>query len=82
MVLIRITKMLRGWLSMFKQEVGVLLESRIVKMEELSRRPTQIEWKEEMATATSSQSVPSESRSSTDARSDLVLPVFCNKKMG
>ena len=71
MVLIRITKMLRGWLSMFKQEVGVLLESRIVKMEELSRRPTQIEWKEEMATATSSQLVPSESRSSTNARSDL-----------
>ena len=82
MVLIRITKMLRGWLSMFKQEVGVLLESRIVRMEELSRRPAQIEWKEEMATATLSLLVPSESRSSTDARSDLVLPVFCNKKMG
>jgi len=50
MVLIRIAKMLRGWLSMFKREVGVLLESRIVRMEELSRRPAQIEWKEEVAT--------------------------------
>jgi len=39
MVLIRIAKMLRGWLSMFKREVGVLLESRIVRMEELSKRP-------------------------------------------
>ena len=70
MVLIRITKMLRGWFSMFKQEVRVLLESRIVRMEELSRCPAQIEWKEEMAMATSSQLVPSESRSSTNARSD------------
>ena len=35
---------------MFKREVGVLLESRIVRMEELSRRPAQIEWKEEVAT--------------------------------
>jgi hypothetical protein len=39
MVLIRITKMLRGWLSMYKQEVAVVLEELIVKMEELSRRP-------------------------------------------
>ena len=73
MVLIRITKMLRGWFSMFKQEVRVLLESRIVRMEELSRRPTQIEWKEEMTTATSSHLVPSESRSSTNAMSDLAF---------
>jgi len=73
MVLIRITKMLRGWLSMFKQEVGVLLESRIVKMEELSMCPAQIEWKEEMATSTLSQLVPSESRSSTNARSGLAF---------
>ena len=43
MVLIRITKMLRGWLSMFKQEVCVLLESRIIRTEELSRHPAQIE---------------------------------------
>ena len=50
MVLIRIAKMLRGWFSMFKREIGVLLESRIVRMEELSRRPTQIDWKEEVAT--------------------------------
>jgi len=50
MVLIRIAKMLRGWFSMFKREIGVLLESRIVRMEELSRRPAQIEWKEEVAT--------------------------------
>ena len=35
---------------MFKREVEVLLESRIVRMEELSRRPAQIEWKEEVAT--------------------------------
>ena len=60
MVLIRITKMLRGWLSLFKQEVAVVLEGLIVKMEELSRCPAQIEWKEEMATATSSQLAPSE----------------------
>ena len=31
---------------MFKREIGVLLESRIVRMEELSRPPAQIEWKE------------------------------------
>jgi hypothetical protein len=54
MVLIRIAKMLRGWLSMFKQEVAVGLERLIIKMEDLSKRPAQIEWKEEMATATSS----------------------------
>ena len=35
---------------MFKREIGVLLESRIIRMEELSRRPTQIDWKEEVAT--------------------------------
>jgi len=34
---------------------------------------TDPEWKEEMATATSSQLVPSESRSSTNARSDLAF---------
>lgn len=73
MVLIRITKMLRGWLSLFKQEVAVVLEGLIVKMEELSKRPAQIEWKEEIAVATSSQLVPSEFRSSTDVRSDLVV---------
>ena len=52
MVLIRITKMLRGCLSLFKQEVAVVLEGLIVKMEELSRRPAQIEWKEKIAAAT------------------------------
>jgi len=50
--MIRIAKMLRGWLSLFKQEVAVVLEGLIIKMEELSRCPTQIEWKEEMGTAT------------------------------
>jgi len=69
--MIRIAKMLRGWLSLFKQEVAVVLEGLIIKMEELSRRPTQIEWKEEMGTATSSQLVPSEFQSSAAVRSDL-----------
>jgi hypothetical protein len=82
MVMIRITKMLRGWLSMYKQEVGVLLEGLIVKMEELSRRPTRIEWKEEMAAATSSQLAPSGVRSLIDVRSDLDVAGVCNKQMG
>lgn len=69
--MIRIAKMLRGWLLMFKQEVAVVLEGLIIKMEELSKRPAQIEQKEEMATATSSQLAPLEFQSSTAIRSDL-----------
>ena len=71
MVLIRITKMLRGWLSMFKQECCWRAErqdGRIVKAP-----GTDPEWKEEMATAILSHLVPSESRSSTNARSDLAF---------
>ena len=34
---------------MFKQDTRVLLEDRIIRMEELSRRPAQIDWKEEVA---------------------------------
>ena len=40
---------------MYKLEIGVLLEEAISKLEELSRQPARIEWKEE-TTRSSSQS--------------------------
>ena len=45
-VLIRISRMLRRWLPMYKQEVGVQLEGLVYKLEELSSRPAQIKWNE------------------------------------
>jgi uncharacterized membrane protein len=42
MVLIQISRMLRGWLPMYKKEAGAQLEGLVDKLEELSRRPAQI----------------------------------------
>jgi hypothetical protein len=70
MVLIRITRMLRGWISMFKQEVGALLEGMIVQLEELSRRPEQncqAGWRRSL----SSQLVPLGVQSLAYVRSDF-----------
>jgi hypothetical protein len=82
MVLIRISRMLRGWLSLYKKEAGERLEGLIVKLKELSRRPAQIEWKEEITRASSSQLDQSDAQSSVDARSDLFTAEFCNEPLG
>lgn len=74
MVLVRIARTLRGWLAMYKKETGEVLEGLIVSLEDLSKRPAQIAWKETL-TESSLQSDPSGARSSTIARSDLALAV-------
>jgi len=54
MVLSRTAIMLRRWLPMYKLEIGGLLEEAISKLEELSRQPARIEWKEETTTRSQS----------------------------
>lgn len=61
---------------MYKQEVAVVLEGLIVKMEDLSRRPAQIEWTEGTTVATSSHLAPLEFRSSTNVRNEFAADVL------
>ena len=80
MVLARITRILRGWLSMYKEEAREHLEGMIVKLEELSRRPAQIEWREEVSMASSSQLVPLGAQSLVDARNDSFVAESYNEQ--
>ena len=75
-------RMLRGWLPLYKKEAGVQLEGLIVKLEELSRRPAQIKWKEGITTALSSQLDQSDAQPSVDARIDLLTAELCNELLG
>jgi len=51
-------RMLRGWLPLYKKEAGEQLEGLIINLEEMSRRPGQIEWMEEITMTSSSQLDP------------------------
>ena len=81
MVLIRITRMLGGWLSLYKKEVGELIEGLIVNLEELSRCPARIEWREEVSTESTSSLVPLGSQPLADVRSDLFQIESCHKQL-
>jgi hypothetical protein len=70
MVLIRISRMLRRWLPMHK-------------LEELSSRPAQIEWIEEITMTLSSQLDPLfGAQSLTDARNEYHAAASCNEQLG
>lgn len=78
MVLVWVARMLRGWLALYKEEAGERLEGLIVNLEELSRRPAQIEWMEEVSTESSSSLVLSGAQSLGVARSDPCVAESCN----
>jgi hypothetical protein len=55
---------------MYKKEAGAQLEGLVDKLEELSRRPAQIKWKEEITMASSSQLNLLGAQSLADARNE------------
>jgi hypothetical protein len=73
MVLVRVSRMLRGWLPLYKKEAGKQLESLIVKLEESSRHPALLTWRQEIVGASSSQLDQLDAQSSTSARSSSVV---------
>jgi len=82
MVLVRIARMLRGWLVLYKKEDGEYLEGDRQTGGGVKAPGAQIEWREEVSTASSSQLVPLGVQSSVDARSDLFTAEFCNEPLG
>lgn len=82
MVLIRVSRMLRRWLPMYKQEVGVRLEELISKLEESASCPPWIEWNMGRTTSSQWDLLGAQSLVSIDARSNSIQePKFCNDRL-